>query len=248
MQFAQGQMISMYAQETITRSSNQKFLLQLGMWNIDELFPGFSLGDFAVIHGSPSVSTLISLLCVRAQLPPQLGGLGTNVVFVDGANTFKLYQVTRIAQLHQLNPKKVLDNICISRAFTAYQLTSLVLQKIENAVKEYNAKLIVISDIASTFLDKDIAEEEAKRIYSQVISRLVNIARENNVLIITTYPPHSKSPRDTQLQSITCEKANVVIRLNQSVYEKEFVLEKHPNFMLGTAELPSDTVPLTAFM
>ncbi len=84
-------------------------LFSLNMPSVDELFPGFAPGDFAVLYGSPSVISLTSLLCIRAQLPTQLGGLGSNVVFIDGGNTFRLYKIARLAQLHQLNPRKCLN-------------------------------------------------------------------------------------------------------------------------------------------
>ena len=63
------------------------------MPGIDNLFGGFAEGDFAVLHGMPTVLPLSLLLAVRAQLPFQLGGLGTNVVFVDGVNSVRLYYV-----------------------------------------------------------------------------------------------------------------------------------------------------------
>ena len=218
------------------------------MRNIDQLLPGLATGDFALIHGSPAVLSLTVLLCIRAQLPPQLGGLGSNVVFIDGANTFRLYQIARLARSHQLDPKKALDRIYISRAFTAYQMASLILQKLEDAVTVYNAKLVIVSDIASMFLDKDVEDEEAKRIYSQITTRLLHFAREHQVIVVATYPPHIDNRRNIYLKALTTGRANVVIALKQSKYEREIILEKHPKFVLGSAELPSETLPLTAFM
>lgn len=236
------------SQNTLVKPTPSQALLSLNMRNIDQLFQGFAAGDFALIHGSHSVSSLTSLLCIRAQLPPQLGGLGSNVVFIDGANTFRLYQIARLARIHQLDPKEALDRIYISRAFTAYQMTSLILQKLEDAVKAYNAKLVIISDIASMFLDKDVADEEAERIYNQITTRLSHFAREHQVIVVATYPPHIDNRRNTYLKALTTGRANVVIALKQSKYEREIILEKHPTFTLGSAELPSETVPLTAFM
>jgi hypothetical protein len=60
----------------------------------------------------------------------QLGGLASNVVFIDGGITFRLYRIAKLAQLHGLNAEEVLQRIFISRAFTAYQLTSLVMEKL----------------------------------------------------------------------------------------------------------------------
>ena len=236
------------SQNTLVKTISSQNLLSLNLRNIDQLFPGFAAGDFALLYGSHAVLSLSSLLCIRAQLPPQLGGLGSNVVFIDGANTFRLYQITRLARLHQLDPKQALNRIYISRAFTAYQMATLILQKLEDAVKAYNAKLIIISDIAAMFLDKDVQDEEAKRIYSQVTTRLSNFAREHQTIVVATYLSHQDNQRNLYLQTLTSGRANVVIALKQTKYDKEIVLEKHPTFTLGSAELPSEILPLTAFM
>ena len=219
----------------------------LNMPDVDELFPGFTPGDFAVLYGSRSVISLTSLLCIRAQLPAQLGGLGSNVVFIDGGNTFKLYKIARLAQLHHLNPRQALERIFISRAFTAYQLTSLILDKLEETVQKYNAKLVVVSDIAGFFLDTDIPSEEAQKVYSQVINYLSSFAKKHQIILIATCLPDSEN-RSTLLQEITCSKAKTVLYFSKTAYTREITLEKHPSFVLGTAELPSDNLKLTDFM
>jgi len=218
------------------------------MRNINQLFPGFAMGDFAVLYGSQFVLSLSSLLCVRAQLPTQIGGLASDVIFVDGGNTFRLYQVARLAQLHQLNPKEVLERIYISRAFTAYQMTSLIMEKLKETVKRYDTKLVVISDIAGFFLDRDIPGEEARRVFSQVTAYLSTFAKENQLILIATYPPHQDTRRNNFLQTVTCGRANVVVSLRQTKYDRELVLEKHPRYVLGSAEFPSENLTLTEFM
>ncbi len=223
-------------------------LFSLNIPGVDELFPGFAPGDFAMLYGSPAVTSLTSLLCVRAQLPIQLGGLGSKIVFIDGGNTFRLYKIARLAQLHQLNPKQALERIIISRAFTAYQLTSLILDKLEETVQNYNAKLVVISDIAGFFLDNEVPHEEAQRIYSQIISYLSNFAKKHQIIIVATYLPYSDNTRNNLFQEITYSKATVALSLTKTTYTKEVTLEKHPRFVLGTAELPSENLTLTDFM
>jgi hypothetical protein len=235
-------------QNLIVKPTMAQPLFSLNMPSVDELFPGFAPGDFAVLYGSPSVISLTSLLCIRAQLPVQLGGLGSNVVFIDGGNTFRLYKIARLAQLHQLNPRQVLERIFISRAFTAYQLTSLILDKLEETIKNCNAKLVVISDIAGFFLDNDIPHEEAQRIYSQIISYLSSFARKHQIILIATYLPYSGNKRNSLLQEMTCARANTVLSFSKTTYTREVTLEKHPFFVLGTAELPSENLTLTDFM
>jgi hypothetical protein len=221
-------------------------LFPLNIRGVNGVFPGFAYGDFAVLQG-PSALSLTSLLCVKAQLPIQLGGLQSSVIFIDGGNTFRLYQVAQIAQIHQLNPKKVLDNIYISRAFTAYQTASLVEHHLKEAIERYNAKLVIISDIVGFFLDKDIPEYEAQRIFSHVTVFLSNFARENRVIVIATYPQHTETNRNNLLHTLTCTRASVVLSLRKTGYSRQFVLEKHPYLSTGYAELPSENLTLMDF-
>ena len=214
------------SQNIMVKPTMAQPLFSLNMPGVDELFPGFAPGDFAVLYGSPSVISLTSLLCIRAQLPVQLGGLGSNVVFIDGGNTFRLYKIARLAQLHQLNPREVLERIFISRAFTAYQLTSLILDKLEETIKNCNAKLVVISDIAGFFLDNDIPHEEAQRIYSQIISYLSSFARKHQIILIATYLPYSGNKRNSLLQEITCARANTVLSFSKTEYTREVTLRE----------------------
>jgi len=217
----------------------------LSIAGVKEIFPGFALGDFAVLQGS-SVLSLASLLCVKAQLPMQLGGLQSSVIFIEGGNTFRLYQIAQLAQIHHLNPRKVLDNIFISRAFTAYQEKFLIMHQLKEAIKQYNAKLVIISDIAGFFLDTDIPEVEALRIYSHVATFISNFARENQVIVIATYPPHAETSRNN-LHKQTCAKANVILAISRTAYTRKIALEKHPYLPLGFAELPNESITIADF-
>lgn len=217
--------------------------LSFNIDNIDTLFPGFALGNFAILYGSSAVLPLSLLLCVRAQLPCQFGGLETSVVFIDGGNTFRLYDVSRIAQFHELNPRRVLEHILISRAFTAYQLTSLIFDKLSDAVERYDSKLVVISDIAGLFLDRYVSDKEAKEVFNQLVLHLSKFAQEHRIIVVATYPQQHPSKRDLFFKAVICGRANIVASVVPSKYGQRFVLEKHPFFSLGSAYLPSTHAP-----
>ena len=222
--------------------------LSFNISNIDELFPGFAEGDFTAFYGSPTVLSLSLLLALRAQLPFQLGGLETNVIFIDGGNTFKLYEVSRIAQLNQLNPMQVLERIHISRAFTVYQLTLLILEKLKETVNKLDSKLVIISDAASLFLDEGIPKREAFEVFNQLIFYLSDFAEENQLIVMATYLPHYNSRRNSFFKAALCGKANTVLSVKPSKYEQRLILEKHPKFNLGYAEFPSEHFTLDQFM
>ena len=238
------------AQSTIVNPRSSQALLSFNMQNIDTLFPGFSAGDFTVIYGQPGVLTLSLLLTVRAQLPSQLGGLESNVVFVDGGNTFRLYKTSRLARLHHLKPKEALQRIFISRAFTMHQMTSIILDGLEETAKKYNARLVIISDFQGLYLDKDVQPEESKEVFSQVAAYVSEFAKENDVIVIAACPPHYCSRRSAFLHAIACARSTVTISLTKKrsyPFGRQFALEKHPLFKLGTVDFPSENLTLNDF-
>jgi len=231
----------------LVKPSPSQPLLSFNVPNIDSLFPGFTAGNFAILYGGPTVLPLSLLATVRAQLPFQLGGLETNVIFVDGGNTFRLYDVSRIAQLHHLDPKQVLERIYISRAFTAYQMTSIILEKLKETVEKFHSKLVIISDIAELYLDKDIPKREATEVFNQLTLYLSKFAQENQLVILATYLPHYYSERNSFFHAAVCGRANVAISIKPTKFGQQFILEKHPMFSLGYAKFPSENLTLDQF-
>jgi hypothetical protein len=236
----------LYKPTLLQETSSQQLRLTLNIEKVDELFPHFRLGDFAVLRGSSQ--PLINLLCVRAQLPCQLGGIGTNVVFIDGGNTFRLYDISTIAQSYELDPREILERIFISRAFTAYQLTSLVLERLQKAIDAYDSKLVILSNLAQLYLDTDIPKKEAQEVFIQLTSYISNFAKKNQVIVLVTNSNYSWSKQNKFLKEVLCARANVVASIKKSNHRPQFVLEKHSQFNLGKVEFPSSEITLMEFL
>lgn len=239
------------AQNTVVQPVSSHAVLSFNMQNIDSVFPGFMPGDFAVIYGLQHVLSLSLHLVVRAQLPCQLGGLESCVVFVDGGNTFRLYKVSRLARHHDLRPRDVLQRIFISRAFTMHQMTSIILDGLEEATRKYDAKLAIISDFEGLYLDKDIPPEESREVFSQVASYISEFAKRKNMIVLATCPPHYHSRRSAFLHAVACARSNVTISIAKKLtypFGKQFTLEKHPVFEPGRADFPSDCLTLNDFV
>jgi hypothetical protein len=232
---------------TIAALSTIKRKLALNIPTVERLLPTFELGDFAVLYGSSAISYLTSMLCVTAQLPTPLGGLASKVVFVDGGNRFRLYQISKLAQRYSLNPTQVLKHISIARAFTAYQMTSLIRDKLAEAAQTTEAKLVVVSDIAGLFLDDDIADEEAQTIYNKTVAYLSTLAKQKQLIIVATYPQHDQTKRNAALQTSTYTNASISASIRVSKYHRYFVLEKHPCYVLGSAQFRSEYPTLPEF-
>ncbi len=236
-------MLKPATQQTQTSSLQLTFNVQ----DLDELFPGFQAGDFAVLYGSQSVTSLMSQLCVRAHLPAKLGGLESKVVFIDAANSSSLSSILQAAELQQIEPQTVLEQVKNFRAYTAYKLHSLIMDKLEETVETLQAKLVVISDIICPFLNESVDDQEARTAYNQIMNYLSNFARTRGIIIVATCQPHESNSRNSTLQEITNAKAGIIMRFARTPYTSEVELEKHPSYMLGVVDFAPENKTLTDF-
>jgi len=221
--------------------------LSLGVQVLDDIFPGFEAGDFVVMYGD-SVSFMSSNLCVRAELSSDKGGLGSSVVFVDGGNSFSPYLVAEVARGYGLDSKSVLKRIYVSRAFTAYQLSSLILEKLEPFLNGKRAKLLVVSDISSLFFDKDIPRTEAKDLFVKVCAKLSDIASKKQSIVAATYFPSRRSRRGLFFEAVLFGRSKVIVKFERKGKVLSFVLQDHPRMKQFSIEFPTDDVPLTKYM
>jgi hypothetical protein len=222
-------------------SSSKLGPLSLGFPTLDDVFPGFEPGDFTVLQGNVA-SSMIFALSVRAQLPRGNGGLDSSTVFVDGGNSFSPYEVSESARDYGLDCKAALERVYVSRAFTAYQLSSLILEKLRSVLRKTRARLLIVSDVASLFLDRDIPKTEGRELFMKVCSKLSEIASEKRVIVVASYFPEGQSRQGMFFEAVLFGKADVLVRLRRKGQVLTVALEDHPRIrpfsMDFTADLP----------
>lgn len=149
--------------------------LTLDIPKIDEIFHFLTLNNKLCISGVHT-QKLIERICVRAQLPSRHGGLNSKVLLIDGANSSDLYQCVDFAQQYGLNINKILDSIISSRAFTVYQLTNTIIEELLYAIKKYNVKIAIITNLLYYFTDDPhLDTNEMKTMLKEIIKTLDNM-------------------------------------------------------------------------
>jgi hypothetical protein len=191
-----------------------------------DVFSFFELGDFVVLHGD-AISFMTSSLAILSQLPTNEDGLGSSVVLIDGGNRFNPYLIAKIAQSYDLDAKSVMKNIFVSRAFTAYQFSFLILEKLEHFLRRKRSKLLVISDITSLFLDEDIPTMEATLLFMKVCAKLSSITSRRELIIMANYFPRKICERSLFFEAILFGRLNVLIKLQEKGQSLSFALEEH---------------------
>lgn len=161
--------------------------LTVDIKKIDSVMPCLSLNQKIAIVGHNS-QKLIERLAVRAQLPHRHGGLGSYVILVDGGNSSDPYLGINFARQYGLDVQDVLSKIISSRAFTVYQLESLVTHELPNIIKKYNAKFIAISDLLAMFTDDPYLDKhDAERLLDSILQSISKL-KECLVVVSITKP------------------------------------------------------------
>ena len=160
-------------------------ILTTGIEKLDKLVQ-LATGQFVVFQGLSTAASLTELLCVRAQLDHPIG-LNSDAIFIDGGNSFDVYATSNYAIEYGIEPKLALSRMHISRAFTYFQLASLLTEKLSSAFTCYSSRFAIVSDMTELFQDPEIKDkQEAYRVFQRVVRSLSAVAEITGSLVIAT--------------------------------------------------------------
>jgi hypothetical protein len=197
----------------------------LGFPRLDSLLRPFSKGRLIMLSGETS-SIVAELAAFRAQLPVEMGGLNSAVLFIDGGNRSDPYTFSSFAKQRGLRPSMAMRHVASCRVFTFYQLAALVLEHLLRAVEDYGTRLVVISDILGTFNEPELEEREARRVLSAVEEGIEKVKK--NALVIATLASPNK------YDDIVASWADALVQLSLEGGRVDAKLVKHSNRLPGS--------------
>jgi hypothetical protein len=189
---------------------------------------GLKTDTIALLTGSKVRLRAAESYCVRAQTPEAKGGLGGGAFLIDGGNSFDVYLFSELARDHHLAYDSALDRQLLSRAFTVYELLSLI-EGSEAVLAVRKPKLLVISDVFSLFTE-DIEKAEARRLFRGIANCVSGISKREKVPILLT-----SADRPGLLLPILEERCSVSADITEGDLWTRSRLFKHPS------KAPSDT-------
>jgi hypothetical protein len=107
---------------------------------------------------------------------------GIEVIVLDGANRFNAYTVSSFARRTLIPPEKLLKSIRIARAFTCYQMATLMgeqlisLLKQEEATELLQKPWVILLGPLTTFLDEDVPEREVRPLFERSLRKIEGMA------------------------------------------------------------------------
>jgi hypothetical protein len=128
-------------------------------------------------------NTLLTRLCIyslsllRRQEGSSLSSHLPYVIIMDAGNSLDFYQFIEFIRLYGLDIKETLQRIVVSRAFTVYQLTNLIINELPNIIRQLDACLVIVPDLLHMFTrDPNIDHKEAKHLIKEIVSVIKKVA------------------------------------------------------------------------
>ncbi len=163
-----------------------------GSKELDNLLGGgLETGSITEFYGQfGSGKTQIALqAAVNVQLPVEKGGLNGTAVYIDTEGTFRPERIIQMAAAKNLDPKEVLKNIMVARAYNSdHQM--LLAEKAAEIAEEKNVRLAVIDSLTSHFRSEysgrgELAPRQQK-LNRHLHSLQRNLADMHNIAVIVT--------------------------------------------------------------
>lgn len=122
---------------------------------------------------------------VGVRLAAQMACERTQSLYLCGDNRFDPYAVARFARSQQKSSEEALGRILVARAFTAYQLDELIHRLDPPRIPEGAYDVVIVSGVCAAFLDEDVADSDAARLFYRSLWRLRDLAQEGLTLLLT---------------------------------------------------------------
>ena len=184
-------------------------VLYTSITQLDDLIGGFRASKVALLDSDNSYSsTLMHLLCVRA-----ISQFDEEVVWIDGGNMVDPYSISSLCKRLRLDKKNILSRVNISRAFTAYQLVTLIDEKLQEQVERSVPCAVFVSSITELFLDKDMKWMESHQLFRRCLEDVTRVTKEHETVSLLTNRTRYGLRPSPGLDGLLHESSDLVVQL-----------------------------------
>ena len=172
-----------------------------------------------------------------------------DVILLDGANRFDPYVVSSLARRASIPPEKLLKRIRIARAFTCYQMATLMGEKLSELIEQEKSGLtdlfpsplrdpfhrrpwVIVLGPITTFLDEDVPEREVRPLFERSLRSVERMAMEGVPFLLfqpSVFPKRERGLVDSKRGYLTrrlFQFSDLVWKISLDDEGPQLILEK----------------------
>jgi hypothetical protein len=151
-----------------------------GVTVFDDLFGPMHPGSMYLLVGRTSLNRhIIDRLAVLS------AHRGDSTYYIDGGHRADPFAMARVLRMQRQDPRPVLERVHIARAFTAYQMDSLIRESLSELPSPPD--LLIVSAIDSLFSDPEVDIREAKGMLSNCMAALKRMTERGTCVVLSAY-------------------------------------------------------------
>jgi hypothetical protein len=120
---------------------------------------------------------------------------GCSVALIDGDMAFQVAPIVAMAKACRVSPDRFLRRIYISRAFTCWQFTTLLCERLAPLLATHPIGLIILMNPLTHVFDQDVTFKEAMFLLQRVLQTLAHLPPHGPRLLLTQVVPPAHTPR-----------------------------------------------------
>lgn len=140
-----------------------------------------------VLQSKPQLEVGVNLVEKPDKLPvfqslisEETEGGNTSAVWIDTKNEASTYA------LNNFGGQKLLENVYIGRAFTAFQHHRLV-QQLDDFIRE-NTRLLVLPNISHLYISGQVNDWEAEELFQETWEKVLEIQKKHDLKVLVSVP------------------------------------------------------------
>lgn len=133
----------------------------------------------AIVWGEAHVARLAARTAAEAV------SHGVTVAVIDAALAFEVTAIAACAQARRVPPERFLRHIFIARAFTCYQVATLLCERLDPLLAAQQVGLVILLGPCTTFFDENVPFKEAFLLFQRLLEKLTALCAHGPLLLMT---------------------------------------------------------------
>ena len=206
-------------------------LLKTSIAPLDDIMGGLRSSTTTLLDSDARyASELLHAICVRA-----LAEFDEEVIWIDGGNVIDPYVLSTLCKRCGFDRHEMLSMINVARAFTAYQLASLIDGFLGEEARKSSPSTIIISSISDMFMDNDVRRSESHQLLRRCADEIGRVTKECETVTVVTSHTSGRVKPEPKMISLLSDAFDVYMQMR---YGRSGIIVRMPREGRATVFTP----------